>query len=219
MGKLKRDKTEMKLVVFLLGCAFGQKKIWGHTCQEVPLIKNFNLKKYAGTWYEAGRYSMSFQSDKGHCGIVHYGEVDETTISVNNSEIEPGKKNQMKRTYIIGDAVQPDASFPNQLTVKFDFNNKVANFFYNLFSGDEPNYFIMETDYKKYSLGSNGHIHYLLNNLSDELRPGLVFCQGLRLDYDSRSTVQPDCCLPRAQGTTGGDLRAANRRFHSKRCR
>ena len=39
-------------------------------------------------------------------------------LSVNNSEIEPGKKNQMKRTYIIGDAVQPDADFPNKLTVK-----------------------------------------------------------------------------------------------------
>ena len=39
------------------------------------------------------------------------------------------------------------------LWVKFDFNNKVANFFYNLFTGDDPNYFVMETDYKKYSLG------------------------------------------------------------------
>merc|ERR1719394_1484553 len=44
---------------------------------------------------------------------------------------------------------------PNQLTVKFDFQSKVANFFYNLFSGDDPNYFVMETDYKTFSLVMN----------------------------------------------------------------
>ena len=45
---------------------------------------------------------------------------DQPNPSVNNSEIEPGKKKQMKRTYIIGDAVQPDADFPNKLTVKVE---------------------------------------------------------------------------------------------------
>ena len=145
----------MLIFAFLIGCTLGQKKIWGHKCQDVPLIKDFDLEKYAGTWYEAGRYSMKFQSDQGHCGIVHYDQIDAKTVSVNNSEIEPGKKKQMKRTYIIGDAVQPDAEFPNQLTVKFDFQSKVANFFYNLFSGDDPNYFVMETDYKTFSLGNH----------------------------------------------------------------
>ena len=73
---------------------------------------------------------------------------------MNNSEIEPGKKNQMKRTYILGSAHQTDPdAFPNKLNVKFDFNSKVANFFYNLFVGDEDNYWVMETDYNKYSLG------------------------------------------------------------------
>ena len=97
---------------------------------------------------------MSFQSDEGHCGIVHYGKVDDITVSVNNSEIQPAKKGKMKRTFIIGEAYQtePD-TFPNKIHVGFNFNNKVANFFYNLFSGDGDNYWVMETDYDRYSLG------------------------------------------------------------------
>ena len=97
---------------------------------------------------------MSFQSDEGHCGIVHYGKVDDITVSVNNSEIQPAKKGKMKRTFIIGEAYQtePD-TFPNKIHVGFNFNNKVANFFYNLFSGDGDNYWVMETDYNRYSLG------------------------------------------------------------------
>ena len=64
------------LVLLVLSLVNAQKKIWRGKCLEPPLIKNFNLKKYGGTWYEAGRYSMSFQSDEGHCGVVNYGSVD-----------------------------------------------------------------------------------------------------------------------------------------------
>ena len=39
----------MYLFVLLISTVLGQKKIWGHKCQEVPLIKDFNLKKYAGS--------------------------------------------------------------------------------------------------------------------------------------------------------------------------
>ena len=98
---------------------------------------------------------MSFQSDDGHCGIVHYGKIDDITVSVNNSEIQPAKKGKMKRTFIIGEAYQTEPeSFPNKIHVGFEFNNKVANFFYNLFSGDGDNYWVMETDYNRYSLGT-----------------------------------------------------------------
>ena len=114
---------------------------------------------------------MSFQSDDGHCGIVHYGKIDDITVSVNNSEIQPAKKGKMKRTFIIGEAYQTEPeSFPNKIHVGFEFNNKVANFFYNLFSGDGDNYWVMETDYNKYSLGNvikwrtvdgHSHIHFV----------------------------------------------------------
>lgn len=59
---------------------------------------------------------MSFQSDKGHCGIVHYNKIDDITVSVNNSEIQPAKKGKMKRTFIIGEAYQTEPeSFPNKV--------------------------------------------------------------------------------------------------------
>merc|ERR1711990_542371 len=109
-------RKKMYLIIFLFGFSFCQKKIWYGTCPEVPLIKNFNLNKYGGTWYEAGRYSMKFQSDEARCGIVHYDKIDETTVGVNNSEIIPAKKGKTKRRYILGQAKQTDPQeFPNKL--------------------------------------------------------------------------------------------------------
>merc|ERR1711962_259141 len=137
----------MKILIALFSTILAQKKIWWGKCPEVPLIDNFDLDRYGGTWYEVARYPMSFQSDKGHCGIVHYNKIDDITVSVNNSEIQPVKKGKMKRTFIIGEAYQTKPeSFPNKIHVGFQFNNKVANFFYNLFSGDGDNYWVMVRD-------------------------------------------------------------------------
>merc|ERR1712168_173619 len=147
------SKENMKIIIALFSTLLAQKKVWWGKCPEVPLIANFDLDRYGGTWYEAARYPMSFQSDDGQCGIVHYGKVDDITVSVNNSEIQPAKKGKMKRTFITGEAYQTEPeSFPNKIHVGFEFNNKVANFFYNLFSGGGDNYWVMETDYNKYSL-------------------------------------------------------------------
>jgi len=153
--RISRENTRenMKIIIALFSTLFAQKKIWWGKCPEVPLIANFDLDRYGGTWYEVARYPMSFQSDEGHCGVVHYGKIDDTTVSVNNSEIQPAKKGKMKRTFILGEAYQTEPeTFPNKIHVGFEFNNKVANFFYNLFSGDGDNYWVMETDYTRYSL-------------------------------------------------------------------
>ena len=99
---------------------------------------------------------MSFQSNNGRCTVATYEAIDETTISVNNSEISTGRFGQTKRSELIGRGEQtyPDSQ-PNGLKVTFSFSNKIIDFFANLaFSfTKKPNYYVYETDYESYALG------------------------------------------------------------------
>ena len=112
--------------------------------------------QYTGTWYEAGRYPMSFQSSNGRCTIATYQATDEFTISVNNSEVSTDRFGRTERTVLLGQGEQTyPSTMPNAVKVSFNFNNKFINFFANFFSSfsNKPNYFVYETDYDSYALG------------------------------------------------------------------
>ena len=99
---------------------------------------------------------MSFQNDNGRCTVATYAAIDETTISVNNSEISTTRFGQTKRSELLGQAEQvyPDTQ-PNALKVTFNFSNKLIDFFANLGNSfsNVPNYSVMDTDYESYALG------------------------------------------------------------------
>merc|ERR1712179_823670 len=113
--------SKMKFLPLLTVVA-AQKTAWFASCPAPTIIADFDLSRYAGKWYEDGRYT-----------VATYEAIDETTISVNNSEISTGRFGQTKRSEIIGRGEQtyPDSQ-PNGLKVTFSFSNKVIDFFANL---------------------------------------------------------------------------------------
>ena len=96
---------------------------------------------------------MSFQSDNGRCTIATYEAIDQTSVSVNNSEVATKRFGKVERSVLLGQAIQTDTNVPNGLRVSFNFKNKLINFFANLFESTTPNYYVMETDYDSYALG------------------------------------------------------------------
>merc|ERR1712130_695280 len=149
--------------LMLLTTTLGQTITWGGKCKEDPLIKKFNLQKYAGLWYEQMRYPVRFQDDNSKCGTATYAAIDATTVSVNNTEISPIYMNrdtnqtQHQLTYILGKAKQTDPKkFPNKLNVSFDFGTKpMEDQFRKFFKDRKSNYNVMDTDFNNYSIVMN----------------------------------------------------------------
>ena len=61
LSKISRMKLLKFWSFFLVTQA--QKVIWGQKCAEVPNLKDFELAKYAGVWYEQVRYPNTFQKE------------------------------------------------------------------------------------------------------------------------------------------------------------
>lgn len=68
---------------------------WG-PCPTIPYQENFDITQYLGTWYEATRMKGT-QFQTGDCSKAEYGKIDDTYISVKNSEIlADGKINSVE---------------------------------------------------------------------------------------------------------------------------
>ena len=137
----------MKLSLTFLSFSLSQVLEFDGKCAEVPVIADFDLARYGGTWFEQARYPVPFQAPDEKCISPTYGGIDETTVSVNNSAIVPvAETGQWKLQWLLGTAVQVDPRRPNSLFVSFDFDEPGEK-------APRGNYHVMDTDYDNYSIG------------------------------------------------------------------
>ena len=124
------------------------------------VVKELDVQKYLGTWYEIARYDHSFE--RGLVGVTaNYSMRDDGKIRVINS----GYKNSLddKFSQVVGKAKIPDpVNEPAKLKVSFFL------FFY----GD---YYIMELDkdYQWAVIGSSSEKYLWILSRSKQMSPGL----------------------------------------------
>ena len=124
------------------------------------VVKELDVQKYLGTWYEIARYDHSFE--RGLVGVTaNYSMRDDGKIRVINS----GYKNSLddKFSQVVGKAKIPDpVNEPAKLKVSFFL------FFY----GD---YYIMELDkdYQWTVIGSSSEKYLWILSRSQQMSPGL----------------------------------------------
>ncbi|MFZ4455808.1 MAG: lipocalin family protein [Bacteroidales bacterium] len=120
-----------KIILFTLSLLFlttacsGKNKMIDKT-----VVKELNVERYLGKWYEIARYDHSFE--RGMVGVTAiYSMREDGKIKVVNS----GYKGTLdgKRTKAIGKAKIPDPNIPSKLKVSFFW----------IFYGD---YFVLELD-------------------------------------------------------------------------
>jgi lipocalin len=58
-------------------------------CPTVEVVKNFDVKKYTGLWYEVQKYP-NFFSRGAKCITANYQLKADGTVSVNNQQIKNG---------------------------------------------------------------------------------------------------------------------------------
>src|SRR5665648_1934 len=134
MDTLKmRNRLKITLIVvsfIILGNSFISCKIQKSMIDNT-VVKELNVQKYLGTWYEIARYDHSFE--RGLVGVTaNYSLRDDGKIRVINS----GYKNSLdgKFSQAVGKAKIPNpANEPAKLKVSF----------FMFFYGD---YFVMELD-------------------------------------------------------------------------
>ncbi len=122
MGK---NLTLLLAVLFLISSCKGQ-----HTMIDKTVVKELDIERYLGTWYEIARYDHSFE--RGLVGVTAtYSFRDDGKIKVINS----GFKETLdgKRSEAIGKAKIPNPDEPAKLKVSFFW------FFY-------ADYFVLELD-------------------------------------------------------------------------
>ncbi|XP_001660233.2 apolipoprotein D [Aedes aegypti] len=109
------------------------------TCPKRPVVRNFNVSRYTGLWYEISRYEQPFQLG-GECVTAQYSLNKDGTVRVFNSMLIPPND---VRSSIVGRAV---VSYPNKDPVPakliVTFNGvPVAS-----------NYWVLDTDYDNFSV-------------------------------------------------------------------
>lgn len=80
------------------------------------VVKDFNIEKYLGTWYEISRYDHSFE--RGLVGVTaFYAYREDGKIKVVNSGYKKSLDGQ--KSEVIGKAKIPDLKIPSKLKVSF----------------------------------------------------------------------------------------------------
>ena len=130
------------------------------TMIDTTVVKELDIKKYLGTWYEIARYDHSFE--RGLVGVTaNYSMRDDGKIKVINS----GYKNSLKGEFsqAVGKAKIPDLNnYPAKLKVSFFL------FFY----GD---YYVMELDkdYQWAVIGSSSDKYLWILNRKPQMEEKL----------------------------------------------
>lgn len=128
--KINMHKLILPLFIFLLFFSGTPQKDMVNTAT----VKNLDIQKYLGTWYEIARFPHSFE--KGLVGVTaNYSMAEDGKIKVVNQ----GYKGTLdgKLDVAVGKAKIPDMNDPAKLKVSFFW------FFY----GD---YYVMELDSENY---------------------------------------------------------------------
>lgn len=140
------------LVAFLFSCSKTNSQMIDQTT-----VKELDLNRYLGTWYEIARFPHSFEKDL--VGVTAtYSMRDDGKIKVVNE----GYKNTLdgEQSKAIGKAKIPDKAEPGKLKVSFFW------FFY----GD---YYVLEldADYQYVMLGSSSDKYFWILSRTPKLAP------------------------------------------------
>jgi len=140
----------MLLLASLITLGYGQITVLGGKCATVPLIADFDIVQYGGVWYDILSYPMSQADPDNKCVTAYYGLIDETTVSVNNTNVIPLNGGRQKLEYLVGQGKQTEPeTFPNKFYVSFNFGGQPDT------NVGEANYNVMDTDYENYSIVTN----------------------------------------------------------------
>ena len=123
------------------------------------VVKNLDIEKYLGTWYEIARFDHRFE--RGLVGVTaNYSLREDGKIKVTNS----GFKNTLdgEQSEAVGKAKIPDPDIPSKLKVSFFW------FFY----GD---YYVLELDedYQWALIGSSSDKYLWMLSRSPQMEEGL----------------------------------------------
>ncbi|GBM98444.1 Apolipoprotein D [Araneus ventricosus] len=110
-------------------------KIKTGKCPAIPVKKNFNVKEYAGVWYEIEKNPTSFEFGSKCTNAVYGDEGGYLSVTNRGVDIKTGKGRS-----IHGKVTIPDKSVPAKLKVKFDAVPRIGD------------YWVLDTDYKQYSV-------------------------------------------------------------------
>ncbi|HOO32752.1 MAG TPA: lipocalin family protein [Thermotogota bacterium] len=98
-------------------------------------VKDLDIERYQGTWYEIGRYGLFFENGLQNV-TAEYELMDDGRISVHNQGFYGGPDGL--KSSINGTAYVPDASEPGKLLVRF-------------FSAFESDYWVIDIDQENYA--------------------------------------------------------------------
>jgi len=111
----------------------------GNQTSQVTTIKSFDPEKYEGEWWEIARYPNPSQKDCLRLSSCYHWNGNKEKMKVTNTcWTRDGKS---KKT--VGHAVMPNPDFSGRLEVKID--------------GNTSSYWILWTDYNRYSIVGNGN--------------------------------------------------------------
>ncbi|XP_013785678.1 apolipoprotein D-like [Limulus polyphemus] len=130
-------KTKVLLVILIVRLALttdGQ-SLAPANCPRPDVVKDFELSKYLGKWYEIQRTLALFERDL-QCVTAEYGILKNETISVRNA----GINSNGEKKGIEGEATVQNISEPAKLKVRFE----TAPF--------PANYWILDTDYDNFAV-------------------------------------------------------------------
>lgn len=143
------------LALILIGGQINAQK----TMIDKTVVKELDLDRYLGTWYEIARYDNSFE--KGLVGVTAtYSLRDDGKIKVLNAGFKESLEG--KRSESVGKARVPDPAVPSKLKVSFFL------FFY----GD---YYVLELDkdYRWALVGSSSDKYLWILSRSPQMEPAL----------------------------------------------
>eukprot|EP00297_Palpitomonas_bilix_P017895 CAMPEP_0113882878 /NCGR_PEP_ID=MMETSP0780_2-20120614/9241_1 /TAXON_ID=652834 /ORGANISM="Palpitomonas bilix" /LENGTH=170 /DNA_ID=CAMNT_0000870025 /DNA_START=178 /DNA_END=690 /DNA_ORIENTATION=- /assembly_acc=CAM_ASM_000599 len=123
-------------------------------------VKEVDIDKYIGKWYEIGHMSNIFQPDNGHCVTATYGKRDDGRLSVLNQTRKGSFDAPVKQAKAV--AWVPNPAEPGKLKVKFF-----------LFPGD---YYILELDedYKYALIGGPSRRYLWILSRTPQLEQSII---------------------------------------------
>lgn len=137
----------------LISCKMQKSKI------DKTVVKQLDIEKYLGTWYEIARYDHSFE--RGLVGVkANYSMRNDGKIKVLNSGYKGSLEGEISQ--VIGKAKIPDPNIPAKLKVSFFW----------IFYGD---YFVIELDdnYQWAVIGSSSDNYLWILSRSPQMNEDL----------------------------------------------
>lgn len=118
----------------------------GNSSSQPNTIKNFDPKRYEGTWWEIARYPNPFQEGCARSSAKYRWNQAECRMRITNKCYS--SDDQTKK--ITGFATIPDPTQPGKLLVTFPHLPSIPTM-------NQANYWVHWTDYDRYSIVGNGN--------------------------------------------------------------